>query len=642
MSIADPNLAAFESAVRQLVASLSAFGTGPDAEQVLTAAFNELADSELTVDEVSRRAGRIVEESANDLATQAATARAAYGTAPAVRSAVLSRLPPVLQRVAYSGAEVPTPDQPHVSAGEDGSTGADIGAEVFPSGAGDSRTVWLLGAATEIETNAQMLDSRGFQVLKIMSPERLNDAGAESCCGVAIHKSWWSNFDTTQSIVDFLNERLTHENLPWYRIDADGLGAAASSVTGLLDRFDPTVQTRVQVSSGCDLTEFDLKRFSRVAALLDSAKESSVRLDGLTAAERQLIAASVAMFEAEKRGDVATSAGDVALMPITDGRSSARVFRCQVTRSTSVFIAKIARPDDLQAEFERAKLVSRQADDVEMRLYAARGVSVLVQKLVPTLDAPEIGAPSLRDRLKTRTAWERGRPNLDEPLLDDLERGIERLVAAVNTMNVGSDAAPSSQAWMAVEPLTSLQNLGVAWSIDLDDGDFDPADGLPAVLELLEARSSEALIHGDLHAGNVLMMDDRTPRLIDFAAAGSGHPNFDLVRVSSALAYMFIRPVVNESTFRHFFRRIHADGASVSDLKSEFPSILSETGTQLATSALVRAREAIFGRGGKDPTREYLAMVYLIAVQSLTMDEFQAAVVRPALGAVFASLQAAK
>jgi thiamine kinase-like enzyme len=77
---------------------------------------------------------------------------------------------------------------------------------------------------------------------------------------------------------------------------------------------------------------------------------------------------------------------------------------------------------------------------------------------------------------------------------------------------------------MGIEPLENLEALGVRWRLDADDGQFDPRGVLPWVLAILDELNGSCLVHGDLHAGNELLLDDRTPHLIDFAYAGDGHP----------------------------------------------------------------------------------------------------------------------
>jgi hypothetical protein len=88
-----------------------------------------------------------------------------------------------------------------------------------------------------------------------------------------------------------------------------------------------------------------------------------------------------------------------------------------------------------------------------------------------------------------------------------------------------------------------------------------------------------------------------------------------------------MRPLDDEPTLRTFFAKVHLDGATVETLVAEFPDLLAGVGSRLASHALCLAREAALGaladRGRAEI--ECLAMVYLVGLQSLTMDEFQGA-----------------
>jgi hypothetical protein len=78
------------------------------------------------------------------------------------------------------------------------------------------------------------------------------------------------------------------------------------------------------------------------------------------------------------------------------------------------------------------------------------------------------------------------------------------------------------------------------------------------------------------------------------------------------------------------------DGASADVLAAEFSDVLEGSSARLAATAIARCRAAALDglTGNAEAEVQYLAMVYLIAAQSLTMSEFEGAVVRAALAAV--------
>lgn len=77
------------------------------------------------------------------------------------------------------------------------------------------------------------------------------------------------------------------------------------------------------------------------------------------------------------------------------------------------------------------------------------------------------------------------------------------------------------------------------------------------------------------------------------------------------------------------------DGATPAELAAEFPDVVPGGSAALAIECACEVRAAAFEL--MEPTEawtQYVAMTYLIAAQSLTMYEFQAATVRAALGAL--------
>ncbi len=639
MSLDAEDIAEFERAVTDLLAAVND-DTDLLAERLETS-FNVLSESGLPVDEMSRRARRIVSRFASISGIEQAVAAAARPAAPAVRTAAVAELPPEWQRAAYTEtSSLESLPREERALGAEPARAVPTSAEVPPQDdpADVWRTVLLLGDRDEVEPNAQLLRSRNFKSIKVTSLGQLPDLHDESCCGIVIHRGWWRQFESPEAMVSFVRRQLDFASIPNYRIDSEGLGDGALALVNALNQFDASTRSRVVTSLGSVVGDADFARFDNVASLLKSADDAHIVVEGLADSERRLLASAIALFEGEERGRLATRATDLIISPLIDGRSNARVFRIRSESGASLFVAKIDALARLQEEVARARTIAPPGPAPAMAYYSLAGTAVLIQRLFTNLDAPLEGAPSLRERLATRSAWERGRRAAgQEPLLSDLEKGLDRLISLVQELNIPNGEGVGVYCWTKVEPLSHLADLGIHWKIETDDGDFDPAE----LLGWVEAKVSElgdtCLVHGDLHAGNVLMIDDRTPRLIDFAAAGGGHPCFDLVRLSSAIAYSTLRPVANEHRLREFFDRAHVKGATPDKLADEFPDLIANSGARLAARALSLTREAAYealGSEEDDAEGHYLAMVYLIGAQTLTMDDYQGAAVRAALGAV--------
>jgi Ser/Thr protein kinase RdoA (MazF antagonist) len=192
------------------------------------------------------------------------------------------------------------------------------------------------------------------------------------------------------------------------------------------------------------------------------------------------------------------------------------------------------------------------------------------------------------------------------------------------------------ECWTGTEPIDALAALGIHWQLEGDEGGFDVGEPLEAVVALLQPLEVATTVHGDLHAGNVLLPDDRVPRLIDFARAGAGHPAFDFVRLSSAIAYASLRCLVPEARMRAYFFALHSSTRTAGEIAADFPDMIAGALAEIANTALVLGRDAATAALPADENgrAEYAAMVYLVAAQSLTRPEFQSGIVRAALGGV--------
>jgi hypothetical protein len=344
----------------------------------------------------------------------------------------------------------------------------------------------------------------------------------------------------------------------------------------------------------------------------------------------------VTTFESEARGTAAGEGLEITVSPLTAGRSGARVLRVAVANGRSAVVVKLDAVERLNAEMRKARAMTPGDQLLPMAVYSLEGVSVLVQQLVADADHVSEAAPSLKERLEVLAAVEGGRQNVMPPTKENLIVGLGRTFELIRSLNANPVGDAEKECWTGTEPIESLADLGIRWSLEADDGEFDVQEPLGLVADLLGRTDTGITVHGDLHAGNVLVPDDRVPRLIDFAQAGTGHPASDLVRLSSAVAYSSLRCLVPEVRMRAYFAALHLTSDPVEQLETEFAEIIAGSGAEIANTSLVLARDAALATlpEGEDGRSQYVAMVYLIGVQSLTRPEFQAGVVRAALGAI--------
>jgi precorrin-6B methylase 1 len=635
MSLLSADVVAFERAARERVA-----GLGADPETVgMQAVFEELAGSSLSPTEISRRAARIAELLGSAAETQERLAEIATNAEPLIRTPLVSALAGPLQRRVYhqSGQQAPMTPSVTPSASEAQTEEPEVLSEIE---AEDWHTVLLLGKAREVTANAKLLENRGIKPVRVASLERLTDLAEEQVCGVVVHRSWWLQFGGREALLDFVADQIFRSNLLYLKLDYGGLGDAEGPLSELLEGLDAEVQIRINTAQSAELTGDDLRRLATNASFLRRADRVRVGIEGIDDADRRLIASAIAIFGERRHLRRFESEERLRIMPINEGQSGARVLAIRSSAYRAVVIAKLDRLANLSDEMARSRVATPQGPIAsDMCLCTLSGKGVLIQQLLVELDDPEKGAPSLKELLTRISAWERGRQEVPEPDLADLEQGIDRAVEQIGQVNRRADGEAESKCWSTVDSLEALRAHGIRWAIEsgTDDGEFDPAEHVEAVHETLASHGLTHVIHGDLHIANVLMLDDRTPKLIDFALAGAGHPCFDLVRFSSGIAYQFIRPVLAEAHLRDFFSRVHIDSASQEELVAEFPALFTGIGPQVALHALCSCRDAALQVLVGEPherREQYLSMTYLIAAQSLTIDQFQAAVVRGALAAI--------
>lgn len=637
MSLGSADVVAFESTARQRVDELIAKGIDSEGLRVL---LKEFEDSSLPGFEVARRAARLA--SFLPPAASPPLAVAAAESSREIRSALVGILPPDYQQEAYRPEPATSPLVPApATVMEPEST--DLTTGVLEAEEEDEADRWhgvlLLGTAQESAANTRLLENRGIKAVRVSTLEALEKAGDDGICGLIIYASWWNQFDGADAIVQFSRSRIARSNLLYTKIEFNNLGEAEVPLGELIQDLDDEVKARVNCSAEAGLTALDLQALEATATSLRAAWRVRVGVEGIGDADRQLLAAAIAAFGRAKHLPRSRDPEQLSIRPIHEGRSGADVLAVRSEAYQLIVVAKLDELPALEAELDRARrtMPARWLTAGELCLYSLGGRGVLLQRLLGDLDSPEEGAPSLRDRLRDCAAWENGRQGIPEPDLSELNQGLDRLVEKVIELNRTAGDEPASRGWMDAKPLERLAEFDVRWQVGEAGNEFDPTKHLNRAKEILEAHQGRKVIHGDLHAGNTLMPDTRTPDLIDFAMAGSGHPCFDLVRISSAVAYGFLRQLDGETQFRAFFERLHIGGGTESELKAEFPGLLTGIGGQVALHALVICRAAALEAAGSEADEalsQYLAMVYLIAAQSLIIEDLQEGIVRSALAAI--------
>ena len=176
-----------------------------------------------------------------------------------------------------------------------------------------------------------------------------------------------------------------------------------------------------------------------------------------------------------------------------------------------------------------------------------------------------------------------------------------------------------------------LEKNGVDWGLG------DLANGARQVAEMWFGRlATAAIVHGDMHLGNVVLRGDRDAHLIDYAGSGPGHPAIDLVRFELAILTGWVKQFLPESRCQEFQAYFTGKRATYADLAKNFPELFSSILNRVCLSGCVRARDAaikvVTDYGGS--AKDYFACKYLVAWQNLLMDGRQSVWSRATISAM--------
>jgi Ternary complex associated domain 9 len=151
-----------------------------------------------------------------------------------------------------------------------------------------------------------------------------------------------------------------------------------------------------------------------------------------------------------------------------------------------------------------------------------------------------------------------------------------------------------------------------------------------------EQLAESAVVHGDLHLGNILVRGERDMHLIDYAGSGPGHPAIDLVRLELALYLGWFMQTEGEDRYVQFQRRLSLDIADTAKLEHFFGDSYLPAVNKVCIGGCAAARdrvlETVKAHGGSQ--RDYLAAKYLVAWQSLLMQGRQTSLIRSIINAL--------
>ena len=224
--------------------------------------------------------------------------------------------------------------------------------------------------------------------------------------------------------------------------------------------------------------------------------------------------------------------------------------------------------------------------------------------------------------------WLRG--NLQEVKQEEmfLAMALKRVARVLGELNENKSPGKGELHSFVNPPATHLEALerdGFVWG--LSEGARGARE---AAAECVREMAKSAIVHGDIHLGNILIRGESEVHLIDYAASGLGHPALDLVRFELALYLGPVRQFEGEESSVGFQRALSIEKVPVEVLRSRFPDFFQCHVNAACATGMVAARDTALRvlenhRGG---IRDYLAMKFLVAWQNLGIIGSQTALAR--------------
>lgn len=604
------NSTAFDAAATALCAP-----PGPaDPAEALTAAVSVIAGAiGLPNRERDRRIRLLVGRLSPAIGDLAGFLTGLRRTAPSALNAVRAALPTEFRPLALAAgpgdtaAPVPRPAVPV------GPTSPPDGG-VLPSGA--MFTVALVGTESEHSQNTALLGGSDLKVLRVATISQLQEVGPSGLCGFVVAPSAWSGLDedgqraAVRKIAElstFLFARVATDGL-FPSVAADAMSVAADARCGPLDG------ERFCHGRNCDLSPADIRTLLAAAGLLTAAEgagffplgidERDVRLLRLIAADRRRPSDPVAVSRLGTR-------------ELAGGRSGARLYMLQPL-SGGPFVVKLHQSQSLSDELRRHQrwIAGWEPNLTSPSLHLHLGRAAISYRLQAAADASAQPAPTLDEAIERLRAEEWDTTKDPAQLGADLQAAVFRAADRLTELNLTIPTANSdtTEFWLDW-PLKYLGARGIL--LQLRDRQGEALD-LLALTERAVARLrpliGRGIVHGDIHGRNILL-NDRLPAFIDYAASGPGHPLEDLARLDATVRAAAFRALLDERDLEQLFEAIYVNGNSAEAVLDRFPAIAASASCRLAVECAVKVRvlamEVATAHGGG--AHDYLAMVTVVS-----------------------------
>ncbi len=489
---------------------------------------------------------------------------------------------------------------------------------------GSPLTIVLMGDEGEHRRSRARLEGPGIVCVHERSPSAVAERLArEVVVGLVVGASWWSGVEPSpRAARSRLRAVLALSSLCWTKlVRAPAWAAVEGELPELCSSlyFTDPPRSRLAVEDHATITRAELRSLTQAAQDLGSGEQRFDYEVQPTLAQDRMIRAVASRYLRDKHRVLHAQGASVHVRAL--GRRSEHGLACvvAVVGTDLSFVVKVSRYDDAWQEARRfVRFAHGTAFELEFyghapygalvvapigtRLGRARSLESILAACAPSASEPE-----------PMGAWPR--------LVDSVIAALERFSRQVKPEGVTILCAVDYDGIGPVlERLGPLVVAGVA---------VDLRGLLEHGLRVLDSRSRSAVVHGDAHAGNVLLSEADVAILIDYECAGLGPACYDLCTLwVFAIATHFVA-VGDEQATVGLLRDLLA-GREPEALAAAWPEAVR---LPIDRALVLLASRAMAASVAVMPRAEVLGIVALVLCRELLNPELQQLTLRCALRA---------
>jgi Phosphotransferase enzyme family len=498
--------------------------------------------------------------------------------------------------------------------------------------------------ASNLIANYQTEPEKKFFPLHFESWERVeNDLRHNAdICGCVIDGSFLTDLNA-ENQADLFRTLGLYSTFMWLRVDFSELKLPVNSVREIIRtarcQLTPVRADGISFQPDGILRENELPDLERARTLLRTYLDTQLTPGGLRLEEGRLLRAAVREIEEENDFYRHLRLSVLEVEFLSGGKSGARTLLVKANDGLPGIIAKMGSrqqiTDEIQRFFTFVQLWDRE---LQPRAFFHGDAAVILFGLLPDQTDPTRPAEMIERQLQQLWIdefWcqDDGALNQLRLRVHNFGDGLEAVARKLLELNCRNPNTDQFIGYGIPDPMYfgNVEHRGISWGLS----DEIKYARLTAKL-VYDRLHGRAVVHGDLHLGNILLRAERDPHLIDYAASGPGHPAIDLVRFELSLFTGISKQLASEQKYVRFQKAFSLDFAPLADLKREFPDLFSCLTNEVCLRGCVAARDraldAVRFHGGD--VRDYLAAKYLTAWQCLILDGRQAGLCRSVIKAL--------